>query len=216
MAMTGAPTRSLIAAVDSHMAVRRRVVFVDPIAELSITGDELMRHGAAEASRRVFTRMLQQIDSMAAARSPRAPYRGLDDSLTAQRGYALLALGRVAEARDQLAAMPLPPRNGFQSVSRGWLGVAEARLGHREAAETIERGLAAYELAEMRGDRALARAMIAVALGDPLRAADVLMASIDRFDRREVEHVWLLGDALRDPRVRGWLEGRSPRDSTVK
>ncbi|WP_411280085.1 hypothetical protein [Gemmatimonas sp.] len=197
-------TAGLASRVDSLLASEPRGFRIDPVSVYASAGDLLQRHGHAALARTAWTRALVKLDSTA----PRAALRGPAgaDSVRLSRGRLLLSLGRKAEARDLLVT-PALRTDRREMLRQGWLGVASVRLGDRAAAQRIERVLAADTVAALRSGRVMARAIIAEALGNPSRAASLVLAESTFVDRRTMPGSWLLRAAQSDARLVRWLSG---------
>ena len=206
LAMLGR-TRELAAAVDSALGIEVRGYRVDPTTFWSTVGAELMRHGQPVQARRAFARTLARLDSSIAADPELTRDPVLADSLRVRRAQALAGLGRWAEVRALTTAGPVALAE-LERRRLGLLGIALARTGDAAGARAVERRLAAPDTLMTNAATRAAQATVLAALGEPRRAADVLLADEDRLDFRLVHATWALGAALDDPRVRRLQRGR--------
>lgn len=202
----GTPAAAPLAAlVDTALTLLPRGFRVDPVAVYGNYGDALQAAGHAVLARQAFSRALAVLDSTA----PQAAARGAIgiDSVRLTRGRLLLSLGSNTEARATLAAKSL--RRDMREQSRqGWLAVAAVRLGDAKEARRLDAALAADTAYALRGATAMARATIAEALGEPTRAADLIMAARESIDLRTMMGLWMLPKAVTDPRLVAWMRGR--------
>jgi tetratricopeptide (TPR) repeat protein len=202
----GTPAAAPLAAlVDSALATLPRGYRVDPVPVFGNLGNSLQAAGHSALAQRAWRRALAVLDSTA----PRAAMRGAigPDSVRLTRGQLLVALGRYDEARSVLAAKSL--RRDLREQSRqGWLGLAAVRMGDSTEARRLEAALAADTALALRSATARARAVIVEALGEPARAADLLLAAKNSIDLRTMLGLWMLPGATKDPRIMEWIRGR--------
>jgi hypothetical protein len=195
----------LAALVDTALATLPRGFRVDPVGIYGNYGDALEAAGHGALARKAWTRALAVLDSTA----PQAAARGAvgADSVRLTRGQLLLALGSNAEARTTLAAKSLR-RDPREQSRQGLLAVAALRLGDVAEARRLDEALAADTAFVLRGATAMARAMIAEAMGDPRRAADLILVARDAIDLRTMLARWMLPNTMTDPRIVAWMRGR--------
>jgi len=203
MAATGA-TSDLDRLLDSALAQVPRGFRVDPVVIYSDYGNRLAFHGQRAHAERAWRRALDVLDSL----RPQAEARGALglDSVRISRGRLMLALGRHVEAAELLR----PPSRRLDPRERSrvaWLAVAHVRRGERDLARELDRALATDTVSVLRGATAIARAMIAEALGEPDRAASLLLASKRHIDLRALPNNYLLARTLQQPAVRAWMRG---------
>ncbi len=198
-------TAALAALVDTALTMLPRGFRVDPVAIYGGYGDALKAAGHAALAQKAWTRALAVLDSTA----PQGAARGAAgvDSLRLTRGRLLVALGQYAEARTVLAAKSL--RRDLREQSRqGWLAVSAIRLGDVAEARRLDAALAADTAFALRGATAMARATIAEAMGEPQRAADMILAAKGTIDLRTMLGLWMLPKTMTDPRLVAWMRGR--------
>lgn len=196
---------SLAALVDSALTLVPRGYRVDPVAIFGGYGDALQAAGHSALAQRAWTRALAVLDSTAPQAAARGPVAL--DSIRLTRGQLLVALGKHAEARPILAAKSLR-RDPREQSRQGWLAYVALRQGDAAEARRIDAALAADTAFALRGATALARATIAEAIGEPRRAADLILAARDGIDLRAMMGRWALPNTMRDPRIVAWLRGR--------
>lgn len=204
-ALAAAGERSALSALlDSALANVPRGFRVDPVVYFTDYGNRVAMHGHHELAERAWRRALQVLDSLRPAAEDRGA-TGLD-SVRLTRGRLLLSLGRVVEASELLRA-PSRRLDQRERYRVAWLAVAEFRRGNRDAAVALDRALATDTVSVLRGATAVARAMIAEALGEPARGATLLMESRRFVDLRGLPSNPLLARTLREPSVRTMLRG---------
>jgi tetratricopeptide (TPR) repeat protein len=198
-------TVNLDALLDSALAQLPRGFRIDPVVVYSDYGNRLAFHNRPAHAERAWRRALAVLDSL----RPQAEARGATgrDSVRISRGRLMLALGRYVEATELLRAPSarLDPRERSRIA---WLAVAHVQQGELEAARQLDRALAADTVSILRGATAVARAMIAEALGAPDRAATLLLASRRYVDMRGLTNNYLLARTLQQPSIRAWMRGR--------
>lgn len=201
---TAAQRAALHALLDSALATTPRGFRVDPVLVFSGYGDALRDAGHDSLASKAWQRALSVLDSTA----PRATDRGplVHDSIRVGRGRLLFALGRFDGARDHLVA-PSGRRDDREQFRQAWLGVTLLRLGDAAGARRTEARLAADTTRALRGSTALSRAIIAEALGEPRRGADLIWRHRDAIDLRTLAAQWLLRRTLSDTRVAKWMRG---------
>lgn len=130
---------------------------------------ELRAVGRVDASEKLIHRYANLLDARRADTSARSRY---------VRGSVLSRAGRAAEARDLFVALVATDTGQQRQRDLAQLGMIEAKLGDRAAAQRIEGELASATPRYERGTPELLRAQIAAALGERDRAVSLIRQGI--------------------------------------